>query len=145
MWPAAAPKRRRATALVGVLAGDKASAEVASLTKKYGAANVAQFIKTFDFVVSDSLAILTKAKIALPKTPEPDPADGKALSAGLYKAGVDPKGKFTVEYMLDHLVSHPVHVQVMKDIDKKYGVEADATYHVALTQVMSALKAVYGL
>ena len=133
------------TALVGVLAGDKASAEVASLTKKYGAANVAQFIKTFDFVVSDSLAILTKAKIALPKTPEPDPADGKALSAGLYKAGVDPKGKFTVEYMLDHLVSHPVHVQVMKDIDKKYGVEADATYHVALTQVMSALKAVYGL
>ena len=84
-------------------------------------------------------------KIALPKTPEPDPTDGKALSAGLYKAGVDPNGKFTVEYMLDHLVSHPVHVQVMKDIDKKYGVEADATYHVALPQVMSALKAVYGL
>ncbi len=139
------PKEFKTVKLVHALAGDKTAGEVASLTKKYGAANVAQFLKTFDFVINDSLAIVTKAKIALPSDPEPDPKDGKALAAALYKAGTDSKGKFTVEYMLDHLVSHPVHVQVMKDIDKKYGVKADATYHVALTQVMSDLKAVYGL
>jgi len=139
------PKAFKTPTLVGVLAGDKATAEVASLTKKYGKANVAQFLKTFDFVVNDSLAIVTKAKIALPNMPSPDPTDGKALAGALYKGGVDSKGKFTVEYMLDHLVSHPVHVQVMKDIDAKYGVKADATYHVAFTQVMLDLKSVYGL
>jgi hypothetical protein len=37
----------------------------------------------------------------------PDPKDGKALA-------------------LDTLVTHPVHMQVMKDIDAKFGRAADA-------------------
>jgi len=51
----------------------------------------------------------------------------------------------TVEDMRDHLVWHPVHVQAMKDSDARYGVKGDATYHVALTQLMLDLKSVYGL
>ena len=139
------PAKFSTVTLVGVLAGDKAKAEVASLTAKYGAANVAQFIKTFDFVVADSLKIVTAAKVKLPAKPDPDPTDGKALAAALYTDGVDAKAGFNVEYMLDHLVTHPVHVQVMKDIDAKYGAKADLTYHIALFQVMKDLKAVYGL
>jgi hypothetical protein len=59
--------------------------------------------------------------------------------------GIDPKGGFNVEYMLDTLVSHPIHVQIMKDIDAKYGEKADADYHIILTKVMGDLKSVYGL
>jgi len=127
----------------GVLAGDKATAEVDALTAKYGAAKFGQFIKTFDFVINDSLAIVTAAKVELPAKPSPDPKDGKALSLALYKDGSDAMGGFNVEYMLDHLVTHPVHVQVMKDIDAKFGDQADADYHIILTQVMHDLAAVY--
>ena len=131
--------------LFGVLADGKAAAEKAKLVKQYGAAGFAQYVKTFDFVIDDSLKIVTAAKVQLPAKPSPDPTDGKALAAALYTDGVDPKSGFNVEYMLDHLVTHPVHVQVMKDIDAKYGVKADADYHVVTLTIFKDLKAVYGL
>ncbi|GAC1442526.1 MAG: hypothetical protein NVS2B8_00910 [Vulcanimicrobiaceae bacterium] len=132
--------------LFGVLAGDKAAAEKAKLVKQFGAAGFAQYVKTFDFVVNDSLKIVTAAKVKLPAAPSPDPKDGKALAAALYGDGVDAKtGAFNVEYMLDHLVTHPVHVQVMKDIDAKYGAAADTAYHAVTLVIFKDLKAVYGL
>src|SRR5579883_1441277 len=60
-------------ALVKTLAGDKTDAEVASLNKKFGAEKVGNFVKVFNFVVSDSLAIVKAKGIALPSTPNPDP------------------------------------------------------------------------
>jgi hypothetical protein len=139
------PKSFSTVTLFGVLAGDKASAEEAKLQQQFGKDEFAQFIKTFDFVIDDSLKIATEKGVALPAKPDPDPTDGKALSAALYADGIDPKGAYSVEYMLDHLVSHPIHVQVMKDIDAKYGLAADGQYHVVLLQVMKDLKSVYGL
>lgn len=134
------------TKLVGVLAGDKTAAEVASLQKQFGADNVKSFLEVFDFVVSDSLAKVTAAKVALPTQPMPSPTDGKALAAALYTLGVDPATKgFDVEYMLDGLVTHPIHVAVMDDIDAKYGEPADANYHAVLRQAMLDLKTAYGL
>jgi len=138
------PSKFSTVTLFGVLAGDKTKAEEDALTQKYGAEKFGQFIKTFDFVINDSLAIVTKAGVKLPAAPAPDPKDGKALSLALYADGNDTKNKtFNVEYMLDRLVSHPVHVQVMKDIDAKYGEQADADYHIILTQVMHDLASVY--
>jgi hypothetical protein len=133
--------------LVGVLAGALTKAEVDKLTKEFGADNVASFLKTFNFVINDSLKIVTAAKIPLPAQPAPDPANGKALAAALYKEGVTPSGTFDVEYMLDHLVSHKIHLQVMDDIDadKTLGPAADGNYHKILTQAMLDLKAAYKL
>ncbi|HEV7178991.1 MAG TPA: hypothetical protein VGN11_03915 [Candidatus Baltobacteraceae bacterium] len=130
--------------LVHTLAGDKTAAEVASLKKKFGDTKVTNFVKVFDYVVSDTLAIVKDKKIALPSTPSPDPKDGKALSAALWGAGETPRG-FDVEVMLDRAVSHPIHVQVMDDIDKKFGIGPDADYHAVLTQAMKDLASVYGL
>ncbi len=58
-----------------------------------------------------------------------------------------PAGNFDVEYMLDHLVSHPIHLQVMDDInnDPAQGPKADGNYHAVLTQAMLDLKAAYKL
>ena len=131
--------------LVGVLAGDKTQAEVQSLSLKFGPDNVASFLKVFDFVVSDALRYAQASGIALPATPSPDPKDGKALATALYQRGVPPAGNFDVEYMLDGLVSHPIHVKVMDDIDAKFGPAADGNYHAVLTQAMMDLKALYGI
>ncbi len=135
-----------AKTLVGVLAGDKTAAEVASLQKKFGADNVTSFLEVFNFVVNDSLAKVTAAKVVLPAQPVPAPSDGKALAAALYTLGIDPAtNTFDVEYMLDGLVTHPIHVAVMDDIDAKYGEPADANYHAVLRQAMLDLKTAYGL
>ncbi|HUZ49779.1 MAG TPA: hypothetical protein VMW12_08580 [Candidatus Dormibacteraeota bacterium] len=130
--------------LVHTLAGAKTGAEVASLTKKFGSAKVGNFVKVFDFVVADTLKIVTEKHIALPAKPSPNPKNGKALAAALWGAGQTGDG-FNVEVMLDRAVSHPIHDQVMKDIDAKYGIAADADYHAVLNQAMNDLASVYGL
>jgi hypothetical protein len=120
---------------------------MASLTKRFGVDDVASFVRTFDYAITDSLAQATAAGIELPPTPMPDPGDGKALSAALYAAGVAPHGGYDVEYMLDALMTHVIHVAVMNDIDAnpELGPRADANYHAVLGQTMQDLKATYKL
>jgi hypothetical protein len=139
------PSNFHTTTLVGVLAGKNADAEVAKLTKQYGEENVKAYLTTFDFVVNDAVKRATEAGVKFPATPSPDPKDGKALTIALYKAGLDPATGFNVEYMLDHLVSHPIHDQVMDDIDAKYGKTADGVYHSVTLVVFQDLKKAYNL
>ncbi len=138
------PGKFETTKLLALLAGDKTSAEVAKLTKEYGKKNVVSFLTVFNYVIDDALNIATEKHVALPPVPNPSPLNGKALAAALYNLGVV-DGGFDVEYMLDGLVSHPIHVQVMNDIDVKYGRHADANYHQVLQTAMTDLKGVYGL
>ena len=130
--------------LLKTLAGSHFDAEVAKLTNQYGKAQVAQFLKTFDFVVDDSLKIVGEKKIALPAQPNPNPKDGEALAGALWAAGQTGEG-FNVEVMLDRAVSHPIHFKVMSDIDAKYGLAADAQYHAILTTAMKDLASAYHL
>ncbi|MBV8066855.1 MAG: hypothetical protein JO113_02675 [Candidatus Eremiobacteraeota bacterium] len=130
--------------LLKTLTGPLFDAEVAKLTKEYGKAEVAQFLRTFDFVVSDSLRIVKEKNIALPSQPSPDPKDGKALAGALWAAGQTGEG-FNVEVMLDRAVSHQIHFKVMSDIDVKYGLAADAQYHAILTTAMNDLASAYHL
>ncbi len=139
------PSNFHTTTLVGVLAGKNADAEVAKLTKQYGEENVKAYLTTFDFVVNDAVKRATEAGVKFPAVPSPDPKDGKALTIALYKAGLDPSTGFNVEYMLDHLVSHPIHDQVMDDIDAKYGKTADGVYHTVTLVVFQDLKKAYNL
>lgn len=129
--------------LVHTLAGDKTDAEVASLKQKFGDTKVGNFVKVFDFVVSDTIKIVHEKNIALPSAPNPDPKNGEALAKALWGAGQTGDG-FNIEVMLDRAVSHPIHDQVMTDIDKKFGLAADADYHAVLNQAMHDLATVYG-
>jgi hypothetical protein len=83
-------------------------------------------------------------KIALPSKPNPDPHNGEALAGALWAAGQTGEG-YNVEVMLDRAVSHPIHLQVMGDIDNKYGLAADAQYHTILTTAMKDLASAYHL
>lgn len=138
------PSNFSTVTLLKTLTGPKFDAEVGKLTKQYGKDKVASFLKVFDFVVADSLRIVKEKHVMLPSTPSPDPHDGRALAAALWSAGQTGNG-FNVEVMLDRAVSHPIHEQVMSDIDKKFGIAADADYHAILTTAMNDLASVYGL
>lgn len=127
-------------ALKSMVGGKMADAEVGKLTKQYGKANVASWVKVHDFVVNDALAIATKAGVKLPK---PN-LKGKALATTLVTAGLDKDGTFYIEYLLDKAVTHGIHEQVMTDIDKKFSPEADANYHKVTNQAMYDLAQALG-
>ena len=138
------PSNFNSVTLVKTLTGAKFNAEVGKLNNQFGKDKVSTFLTVFNYVVSDSLAIVKAKNVALPSTPSPDPHNGPALAAALWNAGKTGDG-WSVEVMLDRAVSHPIHVQVMKDIDAKYGIAADADYHAVLNQAMHDLASVYGL
>jgi hypothetical protein len=101
-----------------------AKAEVAKLTKQYGAAATTSFVKVQNFAVDDAVAIATKAKV-----PFPAPMlKGKALAVRVVTLGLV-GGTYYEGVQLDHLVTNAIHEQVMQDIDKKFGAPADANYH----------------
>lgn len=138
------PSNFKTVTLLKTLTGDKFNAEVGKLTKQYGQQKVGNFIDVFQFIVADTLKIVREKHVALPKTPDPDPHNGPALAQALWGAGQTGSG-FNVEVMLDRAVSHPIHVQVMKDIDAKYGIAQDADYHAILNTAMHDLASVYNL
>ncbi len=138
------PSNFKTVTLLKTLTGDKFNAEVGKLTKQYGQQKVSNFLNVFQYVVSDSLKIVNEKHVMLPSKPDPDPHNGSALAAALWGAGQTGSG-FNVEVMLDRAVSHPIHVQVMKDIDTKYGIAADADYHAILNTAMHDLASVYNL
>ncbi|HEY0382782.1 MAG TPA: hypothetical protein VGC72_11320 [Candidatus Elarobacter sp.] len=107
------------------LAGAKtANAEVAKLTKQYGAANVASFVAVQNFAVNDAVAVATAAGVKFPK-----PAvHGTALAVRVVKLGLV-NGAYYEGTQLDHLVTNGIHETVMGHIDGKFGVAADANYH----------------
>jgi hypothetical protein len=123
-----------AKALTAMVGAATVKAEVAKLTKQYGAAEVGMWLKTFDFAVGDSLKIATAAGVKLPAA---DPKmTGKLLATTLATAGTAKDGTFQIEFLLDKAVSHKIHVQVMNDIDKAPGLgkKADLDYHMISNQ-----------
>ena len=124
--------------LVGVMAGKNAPAALAYLTKTYGPAKVDAFFKTFTYAVDDSLHYATVKGIKLPAAAGPG---GAALTQRLYAAGTLPNGAYDPGYMLEHLVSHPIHMWVMWDINRQadLGKQTDETFHIMLTDAMHKL------
>ena len=128
--------------LFAVVTGAKQDAEAKKLTEQFGATDVADTFAILDFAIDDVVAIVTAKKIALPP-PSPDPADAKALAVALYGAGVTKSGTWDVGYMLEHLITHPVHHVIMHDIDAKFGSEKNGHFHMVLAQMMDDLAVAY--
>lgn len=132
------PTRFDSKQLVAHMAGANAPAALAYLTRTYGAANVAAFFRTFTYAVDDSLRYATAKGIALPAATVPS---GHTLTEQLYAAGTLPSGAYDPGYMLEHLVSHPIHMWVMWDINRQpdLGKKTDETFHIILTDAMRKL------
>jgi hypothetical protein len=106
-----------------------ANAEVAKLIKQYGKAKATSFIAVQDFAVNDAVKIALAAGVKFPAPTLKGAALGKrAVTLGL----VD--GTYYEGTQLDHLVTNKIHYTVMNDIDAKFGVAADANYHLVANQ-----------
>lgn len=123
-----------ATALVSMLGQDAVNAEVAKLTKQYGKTATDNFIAGMTFTVNDGLKRATAAGVKLPAAP----ADlkGATLASTLVTAGTTADGSWWSGYLFDKALSHDIHVQVMQDIDAKFGHGADENTHRILNQAM---------
>jgi hypothetical protein len=120
-----------ATALTALVGADVTSKEVAKLTTQYGKPAVDSFVTVFSYAVNDATKIATADGIAFPA-----PAlSGDKLAGQIIRDGTA-DGTFETGYLLDHLLTHKIHDQVMGDIDAKYGAAADASYHKISNQAM---------
>lgn len=99
--------------------------EVTRLTKQYSKERVGRFVQIFDFAVNDAVGMAMKAGV---KVPAAD-LSGDTLSRKLVTMGMAKDGTFYTEFYLDKLLSHKIHMAVMDDIDKKFGLSADKDYH----------------
>ena len=122
------------TALVSMLGEKTVNAEVAKLTKQYGAEQVKGFVDGMTFAVNSAIKNVKAQGITLPEAP----ADlkGAALAKALVQAGTAPDGTFWAGYLFDHAMSNKIHVMVMTDIDKASGHESDQNTHKILNQAM---------
>lgn len=117
------------TALTALAGAKVANAEVAKLTKQYGAAKVTSFVTVQNFAVNDAVRIATNAGV---KFPAPM-LHGAVLAKHVVGLGLV-NGTYYEGVQLDHLVTNKIHEAVMDDIDAKYGTTADANYHLIANQ-----------
>jgi hypothetical protein len=141
--PAAFDARRLTTHL----AAQHAAAEIASLDARFGARRVHRYFTTFDAMIGDAVHVVSAAHVRLPR---PSPAlvrDPYELAASLRAAGVMPDDRFDVGYFLEHIISRPVHIQIMHhaNANPSIGPAANADFHVILTAELDDLRSLYAL
>lgn len=136
------PKHFSSAKLFTVVTGGLTSAEAAKLTNQFGESDVKTTFVVFDYAIDDVIRIVTEKKIALPDA-APSPTDARALAVALYQAGTTSSGRWDVGYMLEHLITHSIHHEIMVDIDKKFGAPKNEVFHIVLSQMMDDLAVVY--
>jgi hypothetical protein len=117
--------------------------EILTLQKQYGTVAVASWLQTFDFTIRNAAVQATAAGVAFPLSSPTH--TGKALFTDIMRDGIDADGTFWTGTMLDKLVTHPIHVQTMRDIDASIGADADANYHKITNQFIYDVAVQLGL
>ena len=134
-----------AAKLLRFLASDHADDEFRSLQGRFGQKRITTFVQTFTFAINDALKVATQSGVQLPAAPAELTSSGKALSVALVKDGTMPDGKFDVGYLIEHLLSRPIHVAIMRDINAnpQIGPQRNGDFHYLLTTSIDDLKKVY--
>ncbi len=127
--------------LLRVLGGPKAQRELQKLQREYGKARMAAFEQTFTFAVRDTGTVLALNHITMPSQPRISPRDGRTLALDIYRDGVMPTGKFDCGYMMEHMITHRVHIVVMHDVNvaRGQGPSHNANFHIILTRMIADL------
>lgn len=86
------------------------------------------------FAVNDGRERATAAGVKLPAAPAD--LNGVKLARTLVTAGMIDDGTWWSGYLFDKALSHDIHLQVMQDIDAKFGHGADENTHKILNQAM---------
>lgn len=131
--------------LFQTLAGAHAKEEAAKLDKLYGKARMAAFMQTFTYSVRDLVALFKLNRIALPDRPSVSPSNGRDMTVAIYHSGIMPTGKYDCGYMMEHLMTHPIHIVLMHDINvaRGHGPIHNANFHIILTRMVADLRNLY--
>lgn len=124
-----------ANVLIELIGADNVNIEIANLKNRYGKEAVDDFLGGLRYTINDGMQQLTRAGTTLP--PAPADLQGKELARALIKAGTGPDGIFWTGRLLDTLLSHDVHVQVMTDLEATFGTEVDVRMHKIMNQLMA--------
>ena len=116
--------------LFAAMFGSHAGAEAKRLTALYGAHNVAEFFPLMDYSIGSVLTIVKRDHVPLPAADSP--LDGKLVVEKLYEAGQTKDGRYDVGFMLEHLITHPYHHELMSALNGHYTAKDVAGFHEVL-------------
>jgi hypothetical protein len=136
------PRHFSSALLYKNLTGSAEPAETKKLRAEYGDAAMVSAFAIMDFAIDDVLRIYTDAGAKLPP-PYPDPRDNASLAKALYAAGISGSGKWDVGWMLEKIMSHPVHHVIMQDLDAKFTHPVNARFHTILAEMMFDVNTLY--
>ena len=134
------PQHFRTMTLFRALAGPLAGAERFRLRMMFGNRSVASFEQVFDFMVSDLVSSSKRERVVFPAVPAPDPRDAKALAAALLAGATVSPGTYSVNVLLDRLLSHSLHLRISADIARRYGAASEENYRRVLLQALLDMK-----
>lgn len=106
--------------------------ERASLRARFGAQRLRDCFAVFDYAIADALRIVARDKVAVPAPV----AASEPLAAELFDAGMTPAGRYDVGYMLERLVTHAYHHEIMVDLDARFNPRTNAAFHLVLTSLV---------
>jgi hypothetical protein len=134
------PQAFKMSVLIRALDLTRGGVEIKRLQRRFGLGEVHSFLSVSDYVVADALDILQLKQIDFPDEPSPPPQDTRRLIEALYRAGAAPGG-YDPRVMLDTLVSPPIHAEIARDVDAKFGLVAERNYYLVLIGLMGDLRA----
>ncbi len=126
--------------LFGFMYGSAMPTEAKRLTHEFGPAPVGTFFTLMDFTVADVLRMVKRDKVALPAASEPLEMD--RFDQQLRRAGIDPAGKYDVGYMIENLIGHKYHKELMHDLYVHYPAQTVSSFHIVLARVVLDTKSV---
>lgn len=114
--------------------GTRVAAERQRLLHLYGPMPVDHFFTLMDFTVADVVRMTTRDHVTLPK-PD-DPLDADALNRKLIAAGQTPAGRFDIGYLIERLMSHHYHHELMSDLNAHFKAKTVGSFHTVLASVV---------
>ncbi len=124
------PKGFDSHLLIERMYGPQYRPEIIHLRERYGATYTADFFTLMNYSIDDVAGFVTRDKVALPK-PESDMTPAK-LDYDLVAIGQSPKGSYDVGYMLEKLISHKYHEELMMDLNMHFSQQRVSTFHAIL-------------
>ncbi len=114
--------------------GTAVSTEAAHLQERYGAAAVTDFFPLMDFTIADVVRMVTRDNVKLPAADAP--LSPVRLDRSVLLIGHAPNGHYDVGYMIERLISHHYHHELMMDLHAHFSHERVAHFHSVLGSVV---------
>jgi len=131
--------------LLAALAGPALPRELAALHGRHGTM-ADDFVPLLNFAINDTLGLATKHGVQLPPA-NPSPADRTALVRAVWDAGHAAGGSWDVGIFLERLMTHPIHHELMHDLDTNptVGPQRNAIFHEMLAETFTDLARMHHL